>query len=103
MGWDLGWYCDLQRADGAWTPHLDGGLIIEYSHDRPPKGVVMSDFLADLRSYFASEEMAREVELAEASPAFEHAEYADRLDRLRRAMSEAGMDVVFLSRPESMC
>jgi Xaa-Pro aminopeptidase len=41
--------------------------------------------------------------LADARPAFEHSEYADRLDRLRRAMSEAGVDVVLLSRPESMC
>ncbi len=56
----------------------------------------MSDFLADLQRYFASEERAREAELADASPAFEHAEYADRLDRLRRAMSEAGVDVVLL-------
>ena len=63
----------------------------------------MSDFLADLQSYFASEERAREAELADASPAFERAEYAERLDRLRRAMSEAGVDVVLLSRPESMC
>ena len=63
----------------------------------------MSDFLADLQSYFASEERAREVELAGARLAFERAEYADRLDRLRRAMSEAGVDVVLLSRPESMC
>ena len=57
----------------------------------------MSDFLADLQSYFASEERAREAELADASPAFERAEYAERLDRLRRAMSEAGVDVVLLS------
>jgi Xaa-Pro aminopeptidase len=63
----------------------------------------MSDFLADLQSYFASEERAREAELADARPAFEPAEYAGRLDRLRRAMSEAGVDVVLLSRPESMC
>jgi Xaa-Pro dipeptidase len=63
----------------------------------------MGDFLADLQGYFASEERAREAELADARPAFERAEYADRLDRLRRAMSEAGVDVVLLSRPESMC
>jgi Xaa-Pro dipeptidase len=63
----------------------------------------MSDFLADLRSYFAGEENAGEAELADARPAFEHAEYADRLDRHRRAMSEAGVDVALLSRPESMC
>ena len=63
----------------------------------------MSDFLSGLQSYFASEERAREAELAAARPAFEHAEYADRLGRLRRAMSEAGMDVVLLTRPESMC
>jgi len=63
----------------------------------------MSDFLADLRSYFAAEERAREIELADARPAFERAEYGRRLDRLRRAMSEAGVDVVLLSRPESMC
>lgn len=63
----------------------------------------MSDFLAGLQSYFASEEIAREAELAGARPAFEHAEYAGRLVRLRRAMSEAGVDVVLLSRPESMC
>lgn len=95
MGLEPGWYCDLHPAGGL--------LIVEYSRDRPRKGVVMSDFLADLQSYFASEERAREAELADASPAFEHAEYADRLDRLRRAMSEAGVDVVLLSRPESMC
>jgi len=63
----------------------------------------MSDFLADLRSYFAAEERAREIELADARPAFERAEYGRRLDRLCRAMSEAGGDVVLLSRPESMC
>jgi len=63
----------------------------------------MSDFLAGLQSYFASEERAREAELAGARPAFDHAEYADRLGRLRLAMSEAGLDVVLLSRPESMC
>ena len=63
----------------------------------------MSDFLADLQSYFATEQGAREAELADARPAFEPAEYAGRLDRLRRAMSEAGVDVVLLSRPESMC
>jgi hypothetical protein len=63
----------------------------------------MSDFLAGLQSYFASEQRAREAELADARPAFEPAEYAGRLDRLRRAMSEAGVDVVLLSRPESMC
>jgi Xaa-Pro dipeptidase len=63
----------------------------------------MSGFLADLRTYLAADERAREAELADASPAFEPAEYADRLDRLRRAMSEAGVDVVLLSRPESMC
>lgn len=63
----------------------------------------MSGFLADLRTYLAADERAREAELADASPAFEHAEYADRLDRLRRAMSEAGVDVVLLSRPELMC
>jgi Xaa-Pro aminopeptidase len=45
----------------------------------------------------------REAELAAASPAFDRAEYAGRLHRLRQAMSEAGVDVVFLSRPESMC
>lgn len=74
-----------------------------YFRDRLQRGVVMSDFLADLRSYFASEEVAREVELADARPAFERAEYVDRLDRLRGAMSEAGIDLVLLSRPESMC
>ena len=63
----------------------------------------MRDFLADLRSYFAAEERAREIELADARPAFARAEYERRLDRLRRAMSEAGVDVVLLSRPESMC
>jgi hypothetical protein len=63
----------------------------------------MNDFLADLQSYFASEERAREAELADARPAFEPAEYAGRLDRLRRAMGDAGVDVVLLSRPESMC
>jgi Xaa-Pro dipeptidase len=63
----------------------------------------MSDFVAGLQSYFASEQEAREAELAEARPAFEPAEYAGRLGRLRRAMSEAGVDVVLLSRPESMC
>jgi hypothetical protein len=63
----------------------------------------MSDFVADLQSYFASEQRAREAELADARPAFEPAEYAGRLDRLRRAMSEAGVDVVLLGRPESMC
>src|SRR6185437_2073088 len=57
----------------------------------------MGDFVADLQSYFASEERAREAELAAVSPAFEHAEDAGRLDRLRRAMSEAGVDVVLLS------
>jgi hypothetical protein len=41
----------------------------------------MSDFLADLQSYFASEQRAREAELADARPAFEQAEYAGRLDR----------------------
>ncbi len=46
-----GWYCDLHPAGGFLTPHLDEGLIVEYSHDRPQKGVVMSDFLADLQSY----------------------------------------------------
>ena len=56
-----------------------------------------------LLSYFAADEKAREAELAAARPAFEAAEYAVRLDRLRRAMSEAGVDVVLLSRPESMC
>ena len=63
----------------------------------------MSDFLAGLQTYLASDERAREVELADASPAFEPAEYAGRLDRLRRAMSETGVDVVLLTRPESMC
>jgi Xaa-Pro dipeptidase len=63
----------------------------------------MGDFLADLQSYFGTEEAAREAQLADARPAFEQAEYADRQDRLRRAMSEAGIDVVLLSRPESMC
>jgi Xaa-Pro dipeptidase len=63
----------------------------------------MSDFLADLRSYFSSEDRAREAELADARPAFAHAEYADRLDRLRWAMGAAGVDVVLMSRPESMC
>lgn len=63
----------------------------------------MGDFLADLHSYFATEERAREAELADARPAFARAEYAGRLDRLRRAMSGAGVDTVLLSRPESMC
>ena len=63
----------------------------------------MSDFVADLEGYFASEQEAREAELAEARPAFEPDEYAGRLNRLRRAMSEAGVDVVLLSRPESKC
>ena len=58
---------------------------------------------AGLESYFATEESAREAELAAARPAFEHAEYADRLGRLRLAMSEAGIDVILLSHPESMC
>jgi hypothetical protein len=64
---------------------------------------VVSDFLADLQTYLASNERAREIELADARPAFEPAEYVGRLDRLRRAMSEAGVDVVLLTRPESMC
>jgi Xaa-Pro dipeptidase len=63
----------------------------------------MSDLLADLQDYFASQDRAREAELADARPAFERSEYAGRLDRLRLAMSEAGVDVVLLSRPESMC
>jgi Creatinase/Prolidase N-terminal domain len=63
----------------------------------------MSDLLAGLQSYFAAEERGERRKLADARPAFEHAEYADRLDRLRRAVSEAGVDVVLLSRPESMC
>ena len=63
----------------------------------------MGDFLADLQRYFAGEEKAREAELAAARPAFEPAEYADRLDRLRRAMGEADVEVVLLTRPESMC
>lgn len=102
-GREPGWYCGLHPAGGLLTSPLDGGLIVEYFHDRPQEGVVMSDFLADLQSYFATGERAREAELADARPAFERAEYAGRLDRLRRAMSEAGMDVVLLSRPESMC
>ena len=63
----------------------------------------MSGFLAGLQSYLASEERAREGKLADARPVFDPAEHADRLGRLRRAMSEAGVDVVFLSWPESMC
>jgi Xaa-Pro dipeptidase len=63
----------------------------------------MSDFLDGLQGYFASEQRAREAELAAARPAFEPAEYAGRLGRLRRAMSAAGVDVVLLTRPESMC
>lgn len=97
------WYCGLHPAGGFLTPYLDEGPYRRYSHDRLLRGVVMSEFLADLQSYFASEERAREAELADARPAFDPAEYADRLARLRRAMSEAGVDVVFLSRPESMC
>jgi hypothetical protein len=95
--------CGLRPGDGFLTPHWGESLIAGYSHDRPEKGVVMSDFLADVQSYFASEQEAREAELAEAGPAFEPAEYASRLGRLRQAMSEAGVDVVLLSRPESMC
>ncbi|HLQ52702.1 MAG TPA: M24 family metallopeptidase, partial [Streptosporangiaceae bacterium] len=63
----------------------------------------MSDFIVGLQDYLASDERAREAGLADARPAFEPAEYAGRLDRLRRAMSEAGVDVVLLTRPESMC
>ena len=95
-GLEPGWYCGLHPGGGFLTSPLDGGLIVEYFHDRPQEGVVMSDFLADLRAYFATEEMAREAELADARPAFEPAEYAGRLDRLRRAMSGAGVDVVLL-------
>src|ERR1700686_1715650 len=63
----------------------------------------MSDFLAELRTYFATEERAREADLPEPIAALEPSEYTDRLDRLRRGMSGAGVDVVLLSRPESMC
>src|SRR3974390_11809 len=91
--------CGLHRGGGWFTSHLASGLPPGAPTTGLRRVTVMSDFLADLQSYFAAEDRAREAELADARPALDHAEYADRPGRLRRAMSEAGTDVVLLSRP----
>ena len=48
-------------------------------------------------------DLAREREIAQRALPFPAEEYAERLRRLRAALTEAGIDTLLLSRPESIC
>ena len=62
----------LSSGIRAWRlPTVTRGLTVGSSHDRQLSGIVMGGFLAGPQSYFASEERAREAELADARPAFD--------------------------------
>jgi Xaa-Pro aminopeptidase len=69
----------------------------------PKEVVVSTTFLGDLAAYREDRERRAAVELAGRVLPFSQAEYRERHQRLREAMSAAGVDLVLLSRPESMC
>jgi Xaa-Pro dipeptidase len=56
-----------------------------------------------LEDFVARMAARREAEIARRTLPFELSEYEGRLRRLRRAMGDARIDTLLLSRPESMC
>ena len=61
----------------------------------------MSPTPLDLRSYVA--EKRAELATQTADPAFPPSEYKSRLDSLRAAMADSGIDLLLLTSPEAIC